>query len=234
MTTDRLVPLATQLLTLNVGEGRTESWLWEHTERVLHLTQAIAALPAVDSQRPDHEALVAAALFHDAGWAVEYQQGRWQPAQLLTRPTNDIQRELGAAQLLEEVGALLPKPTLRLAAEAIRQCNERQTELIEARVLADAEALDELSAVYVLRQFRQYQAEGRPLEQLVQSWDRQQEYRYWDLRLNDGFHFDTTQNLARQRLAAIDAYVAALRSALRGDDVREILQATPVARDDTP
>ncbi len=101
--------------------------------------------------------------------------------------------------------------------------------MLEARLLAEAENLDELSVVYVLRQYRQYQAENRPLSQLVDTWRRQQEYRYWEVRLNDGFHWQTTRALARQRLAAVDAFMQALDRDLRGADLAALVGATPTA-----
>ena len=224
MQTERIVPLARQLLTLSIDEDRNDLWLWEHSERVMHLAQLIATLPEAAQHQADSTALAAAALFHDAGWKVEYDQRRLEPWQLLTRPTNDIQRELGAAMLLETVGHLLPATTARLAADAIRQCNHRNSDLPEARILAEAEALDEVGVLYVLRQFRQYQAEGRPLEQLVNSWQRQKEYDYWEARLDAGFRYDATRALARRRLAAVDSFMAALRQSLQGEDLRQMLE----------
>lgn len=221
MQIERIIPVAKQLLALPGGDAHSDLWLWEHSERVMHHAQAIAGLPEVGGGAADLTALVTAALFHDAGWAVEFQQGRLDRWQVLSRPTNEIQRELGAALLQEEIGPLLPGPVVRLAAEAVRQCNNRQTGLLEARILAEAEALDEVGVMYVLRQFRQYQAEGRPLEQLAHSWQRQKEYRYWEVRLNSGFRYEATRAVARRRLAAVDAFMDALRQGLRGDDVRQ-------------
>ena len=235
MQMERLVPLARRLLVLPLDDARNELWLWEHSERVMRLTQALPRIPELQGQPIDLEALVAAALFHDAGWALDTQQGRVARWQLLTRPTNDIQRELGAAMLLEEAGHLMPAPLARLAADAIRQCNDRRTPLREARILAEAEALDELGAMYLLRQFRHYQGEGRPLQQIVDTWQRQKEYRYWDVRLNNGFHFETTRGLARRRLQAIDTFMSNLGSDLHGDDVTHFVEtqgtdAAPIAR----
>ncbi len=227
MQAERIIPLARRLLAIPLDDVRSDLWLWEHSERVMHLTQWLAALPDVGAGRADTAALCVAALFHDAGWAAEFRQGKWQPWQLLTRPTNDLQRELGAAMLLDEAGHLLPASTARLAATAIRQCNDRRTELLEARILAESEALDEFGVTYVLRQFRQYQAEGRPLEQLVGSWQRQQEYRYWQVRLADSFRYASTRRLAEQRLAGVGAFFEALRTTRLGDDVREWLARHP-------
>jgi len=224
MQIDRVLPLARQLLVLPIGEAHHDLWLWEHSERVMRLTRMVAALPEVNGEAANRTSLAAAALFHDAGWILEYHQGRYQRWQLLTRPTNDIQRELGAAMLLEEAGHLLGGSVARLAAEAIRRCNDRKTEMLEARILAESEALDEVGVLYVLRQFRQYQAEGRPLQQLWDSWQRQGEYHYWEVRLADGFRYETTRALARRRIEAVDAFMKALARDLHGDDLVQRLK----------
>ena len=224
MQIERVIPLAKQLLILPMGDTRQDLWLWEHSERVMRLTSMLAGLPELDGQAADLAALAVAALFHDAGWVLEYHQNRFERWQLLTRPTNDLQRELGAAMLMEEAGPLISGPTARLAADAIRHCNDRKTNLLEARLLAEAEALDEVGVMYALRQFRQYQAEGRPLQQLADTWQRQKEYHYWEVRLSNSFHYETTRELARQRLEAVDAFMTALARDLRGDDVRQRVQ----------
>ncbi len=224
MQIERLIALARQLLLIPVDESSSDLWLWEHSERVMRLTRFIAGLPEVHGESADLTALSAAALFHDAGWTLEFHQGRWKRWQLLARPTNDIQRELGAAMLQEEAGHLIPAPSARVASEAIRHCNDRTTTLLEARILAEAEALDEVGITYVLRQFRQYQAEGRPLQQLASTWQRQKEYHYWELRLSEGFRYQSTRSLASRRLDGVDAFMSALARDLRGDDVRQLLQ----------
>lgn len=220
MQTDRILALAKRLLTLPIDDTRRDLWIAEHAERVMHHALAIADLPQHAATATHREALVTAALFHDAGWVVEFQQGRWDRWQLLTRPTSDIQRDLGAAMMLEEVTSIIDPAVARRAADAIRECNHRNTSLHEARLLAEAEALDEVSVMYILRQFRQYQAEGRPLEQIVNTWDRHQEYQFWDVRLRDGFHWDETREIARRRLQSVGQFMAALRQGLEGADVR--------------
>jgi hypothetical protein len=222
---ERVVQRARQILVLPIDEQHQDLWVWEHGERVMRLAQMLGDFPQPAGRSPDATALSVAALFHDAGWVLEHRQGRYERWQLLTRPTNDLQRELGAAVLLEEIGPLLPAPTLRLASDAIRQCNDRRTTLLEARLLADADALDEMGLTYVLRQFRQYQAEGRALQQLVDTWRRHKEYRYWEVRLADGFHLESARALARQRLSAIDAFMTALQSDLAGTDLADALRA---------
>ncbi len=226
MQSERLLSLARRLLAIPTDNNTADTWLCEHSERVQRLALQIAALPALRHLNVDGSALAAAALFHDAGWVVEYHQGKWKRWQLLTRPTSDIQRELGAALLKEEGAPLLSAQSTRLACEAIRQCNSRQARSAEAQVLAEAEALDEVSTLHVLRQFRLYQGEGRPIQQLVDTWKRQREYRFWDSRLADGFRFELTRELARRRLADVDAFLGGLARDLGGTDLRGALDAS--------
>lgn len=228
MQLERLITVARQLLTVALPDRAPETWVWEHSERVAALAQKLGAAPEVGDHSLDSLALSAAAFFHDAGWIVEFHQGRWQPWQLLTRPTNEIQRELGAAELQREAGSLLPAAAVSHAVEIIRHCNKRQTKLVEAVILAEAEALDDLSTLYILRQYRQYHGEGRPLRQIAETWQRQKEYGYWELRVQEYLRWETTRRLARQRLASVEQYMAALARDLRGDDV-----AWPT-RDDRP
>jgi HD superfamily phosphodiesterase len=230
MQIERIIPLARELLALPLDETHRDLWLWEHSERVMRLTQLVASLPELAGRSPDPLALAAAALFHDTGWVLDFQQGRVTRWQILARPTNDLQRELAAETLQEQVGHLLPTATAKAAADAIRQCNDRNAKLAEAVILAEAEALDEVGCVYAFRQFRQYQAEGRPTQQIVDTWKRQQEYRYWEVRLSTGFRFASTRAVARRRVAGVDAFMAHLGTELHGDDLAEVVRG----RDDGP
>jgi hypothetical protein len=221
---ERVIPVARQLLTITIDDERRDLWLWERAERVMRLTQLLARIPEVANFSTDQAALGAAGLFHAAGWLTQIQQRRLNRWQVLARPTSDIQRELGAALLQEHVGALLPPKTARLAAEAVRQCNDRSTSLLEAQLLAEAENLDDMGTMYVLRQLRQCQGDARPLRQLVATWQRQQEYGYWEVRIRDGFRFETTRALARERLRAVAVFMEALARDLDGTDVLQALE----------
>lgn len=212
--------------TLIVRDASTASdlWLWEHSERVANLAQMLMLLPEIGAERPDATAVTVAALFHDAGWAVQQRQGRIGRWQVLSRPTSDLQRELGAGELRRQLMGLLSSETIETAAEAIRQCNDRYTSLTEAQIVAEAENLDEIGLTYVLRLFRQYQAEGRPLEQLMINWSRQLEYHYWEARINDCLRFETTRRLARARLQGVEQFMSTLASDREGSDLRRALR----------
>jgi hypothetical protein len=225
---DRVIPIARKLLTLRDEEGHDDLWLWEHSERVMRLAQTIARLPEVSSGEPNELAVAVAGLFHDAGWAVQAKQKRSLARQILSRPTNDIQRELGAALLQDEAAQMLPVDAAHRAVEAVRECNNRYSTLIEAQILAEAENLDDVGVMNMLRQFRQYQAEGRPLTQLCDGWKRQQEYSYWEARVNDCFRFEMTRSLARERLKAVEHFILALGREQSVSDLEQVLREAGV------
>ena len=222
---ERVAALAKKLLTIQDGEGKKDTWIWQHSERVMRLASMIAALPELATRPVDHDALAAACLFHDAGWIVQHQSASMDRWQLLAKPTSDIQRELGAAFMREHIGRLLDGRSLETAVEAIRQCNFRQTSLIEAEILAEAEGLDDVGVMNMLKQVRLNQAEGRGVDQLLSGWKRQQEYQFWEARIDDSFRFDSIRQLARVRLGAVDRFMSALACEHAGSDLLRLIEA---------
>ncbi|MBI5865213.1 MAG: HD domain-containing protein [Planctomycetes bacterium] len=218
---------AREVLTLRTSNGAPDLWLLEHSERVTKQAQALASIPELRAEPPDLTAVAIAALFHDAGWAVQARQGQVSTAQVCGRPTSDLQRELAVRAMNERLSGVLSGDVLQLAAAAIRECNNRYTTLAEAQVVAEAENLDEIGLLWVLRQFRQHQAEGRPLDQLLSTWRRQIEYHYWESRINDYLRWDISRRLARARLASVETFMAALARDRSGSDIAQALGGTP-------
>lgn len=219
---DGVVKAAHNLLTLPNAVGGMDTWLLEHSERVMRLAHLLAQLPELRADPPDPTALAAAALFHDAGLALQIRDGLIPLSQLMSRPTSDAQRDLGANELTDRCSTFLSAETLGLACEAIRQCNNRNATQPEAQVLADAENIDEIGIIFVLRQFRQHQAEGRPLQQLVQNWMRQRQYRYWEARI-ERLRFKISRQLAQQRLTEIEHWMKLLEVEAEAADLRDLL-----------
>jgi hypothetical protein len=112
--------------------------VWEHSSRVAKLSSAIAALPEVANQPVERQALTTAALYHDAGWVLQVHSGEIKPAELLLRPTNDMQRELAADWIPQRLDKIIGPGVIEQAARIIRHCNNRRTELLEAQIAIPA------------------------------------------------------------------------------------------------
>jgi hypothetical protein len=191
-----------------------DAWLWNHAERVYHAAQRLRETEDYGRIDLSLQALAAACWFSLAGWAVEVRAGKTPASEVLARPTTAAQRAQAAAVLEAEAGKCLTNEASASAAAVIRACDDRHTSLPAARLLSDAENLCMIGVAEWLRGFRQDQAEGRPLAQLVRRWRRQKEYQYWDVRLRDAFHGDTARQLAQERLAAVDQIVELLAAEL--------------------
>jgi hypothetical protein len=105
--------------------------------------------------------------------------------------------ELASDQLKD----LLPQPDLDFMIRILQEQRRRDTRLPEARLLADALALEELGLVGLWNQCRQFHAVGKTLEQLIRLWKTQHDYGYWETRLRDGFHYEASRRTAQDRLS---------------------------------
>lgn len=210
-------------LILRMTGAPVDTIVWEHATRVARLADSIASLPGISSSPIDRAALTAAGLYHDAGWVLQVQAGAVAARELLLRPTSDIQRELAADWIEAHAPGGLAPGSVQRAARAIRQCNDRRTDLIEARILADAENLDEIGPQALCLMIRKLVADGRTAADMVGAWERQEEYHYWQARMKECFHFAPVRVWAEKRFEAMHRCMAELKAAIRLDDIADLL-----------
>jgi hypothetical protein len=127
----------------------------------------------------------------------------------------DSATELAADQLKD----LLPPEDIELVGRILREQRKRDTRFPEARVLADALALEEFGLIGLWNQSRQFHASGKTLEQLVKLWKAQHDYNYWESRLRDGFHYDVTRHAAKERLSQMNGIYERLQREHLADDI---------------
>lgn len=216
---DRLWKTAEGDLCVQVGRNQIDPVVWEHARRVARLSEAIASMPDVGGGTLDVTALTVAALYQDAGWVVQFNTGDITAQQLLLRPTSDIQLELAADWILQRLKDIVPPASLQLAARAIRSTNNRQTDLLEAQIVAEADNLDQIGPQAFAMILRKQQAEGKTLDDLVAAWQRQEEYHYWQARIKECFRFASVRAVAERRWHTMRRYMADLQAALTLEDL---------------
>lgn len=201
--------------------------VWEHSSRVGRLVEFVAALPEAASQGVDLAALTAAGLYHDAGWVLQVHMGAVSARDILLRPTSDIQREIAADWLEQQAAGILSPGSIGRAVKMIRQLGDRRTDLLECRILADADNLDNIGPQAIGLMIRKMLAEGRTLADLVAAWDRQEEYQYWQARIKECFHFKAIRGIAQRRYQAMRECMNALRTTVRLEDL--VISPSPTA-----
>jgi len=197
-------------LTVMTDAGDEDPYLWEHSARVATSALAFASLDSLKSRKPDIQAVTAAALYHDSGWAVRFRAGEIRRGEILVRQQPEMHREQGAAQLEASLVGLLPAETLRRAADAIRMMGDREGGSLEAWVVSDADNLDDFGPLALWRAIRRGVLDGKGVQSVIDTWRRRTEYQFWAARLNDSFHLAEVRAIAEARFTDYERMMEAL------------------------
>lgn len=214
---------ARQDLAILTAQGQEDVRLWEHSLRVTLLAERLLAIPEVAGQRVDRIILNAVGLYHEAGWWVQLRDREIEREALLTRPTSPLQRDLAAVMAENCLREILPRQVLDTVTTAIRLLGDRDVDIIEARLIAEADSLEEFGAPALWRLARKSSLEGKGVVAAIETWATQKQYGYWTARINDSFRFDSVRRMAQERLRVLDRLFRDLKAHHQGDDVAEWL-----------
>lgn len=221
---DALWSLARADLVVHTEQGEDDLILWEHSTRVARSALAIAGLPEFQSPRADEVALLAAALYHDAGWIVRFRAHEVTRLEFLTRPLSATYRAAGAELMGERLSEILSPEVLVRAMEAIHELSERVPHLVESQIVSEAEALEEFGLPMLWLGMRRGLLEGKGVRAVLDHWERRQEYQYWSSRLKSAFRVDAVRDVARRRLASFEQWIHELGRQHIGEDLPGVLR----------
>ena len=95
--------------------------------------------------------------------------------------------------------------------------------MTEAKILSDARNLDDMGAVGIFSEFRRFVCNGKGVADVLESWKRKVDYRYWQARLKESFRFETVRKLAVQRFAATEYFMTQLKMENNAQDLEDLL-----------
>ena len=217
-------------LVITTESGDQDVFLWERSARIARSAQAVAKFPEVSSHRPDEIAIVAAALYHDAGWIAQLEDGEIARTDVLVRPPGETHRDQSAMLMDRGLAGIIPRDSRTRASEVIRTLHDRDMKLIEAHVVADCENLEEFCLLALWPTVRRGAREGKGVQAAIDTWKRKKEYQFWTARLNESFRFDGVREIARARLAKYERVMTELEECHHGTDIavsQEDRQAIP-------
>lgn len=220
---DAIREVARRSLVIPLENGREDRFLWEHTGRVVRAAHLIAQIEKITDSL-DAEVLTVAAWFSNAGWIVEFEQGKVTREGIRSRTTSPVQRELGASLLIAKLSKILEHRVVDQAAMCVRSLGERQVERLDARLILDADCLEECGPLSLLQMVRQQAFQGRGLDEVLKAWTRRTEYGYWKALINESIHFPSVRAIAKKRLDYLNHYVEQLRTC---HDAGDICDAPP-------
>lgn len=187
-------------LAIPTEQGQPDLFLVEYSERVARTGLAIARLPSPASESPDETAVLLAALYHESGWVRAVRdQPSWR-RKVLTRAQGEDHYERGIAYLKRRMQSDTDAESLQCAADAIRALGQKSHETVEARILADAVALDQFGVISLWQAVRRGVDEGTGVQSVLDRWRRRNEFRYWDVVMKENIYFPEVREIARRRL----------------------------------
>lgn len=218
-------------LTLCATDGRIDLRVWEHAERVARSAFGIVDLVGEIMSSSDRETLLAAALYQDVAWVVLHDQGSIPIAEILVKPLTAIQRETSISTVEKSLKGFIPARRLKSVCRVIREVGRRKTTNITAQLVAEATNLDQIGPLALCQLIRRHVQEGRTLQEMIETWNRQQEYNFWPALISESLRFEPVKRLAQQRLEAMDRFMNSLKSHVRGEDLKN---AASQAQSKTP
>jgi len=199
--------------------GREDAFLFDHAVRVMHVAERLSTCDEVRSWRIDRYALQVAALFHQAATVQLDEERRTSTVYAAATMSAEDVKEYSAELAGDRLGGKVPPRQLDLVQEIIRRAHDAGVDLAEAKVLSDADSLDDIGALGVWRDLRRHILEGRAVEDTVRAWHRREQYGYWEARVRDAFNLETARHLAESRLGAARAFMQQLEAEFETSDL---------------
>jgi hypothetical protein len=171
----------------------------------------------------DRFCLIAATYFADAGFA------RWADAEdtssrlVLSDVSQTDLRDFSTQIVTDRLSGALAGPKIEKIDKIIVESSNRFTEMIEAMILSDARNLEDMGAVGLYHEFRKYVIHGKGVAEVLDSWKRKIDYRYWQARLKESFRFESVRKLAERRFSAAEFFMNQLQVEHSARDLEELL-----------
>ena len=207
-------------LIFTTDRGTADHLLWDHAARVACTVQAITSMDAARSLTPDTPAAIAAALYHEAGQVKQLRREDAATAPAAFGSQAEANCELSAAVLERQLANLLPADSMARAVAAICSLADRSIKSVEGDILSDADHLEEFGVLSLWATIRRTAREGKGVQALIDTWQRQQEYQYWEARLKDTFHFAEVRLVAQRRLEQFGQFMRDLDRQHRALDLQ--------------
>jgi len=246
---DIVMQSAQQLLNIQAPTGRPDNSLWDRAQRVVRNLEHICRLPELleTSSQIDLFCLTTATYFCDTGFTHLANSndlslrsillnGRAEDVQLnsveaTTEVLNtDNLRRLSTEIVTERLGPILPATKIDKINRIIIESGNRFTNMTEAMILFDARNLDDIGTIGIFNEFRRCPIHGKALTDVLQSWKRKIDYRYWQARLRESFRFETVRAIAARRLTTAEAFMKQLSIENSARDLEKQLTSQTMQR----
>ena len=220
---DVIRELAKPAVTVRAAAGSIDCSLWDRAQRLVRTVEYICGLPelARSSMQIDRFCLMAATYFNEAGLARYLSSNEDGGAFGPNEGNGEEMLELSTEVVEEVLADTVERAKIEKINRIIVESGSRSAGMMEAMILSDARNLEDMGAAGVLNEYRRFICCGRGIRDVVQSWRKKKDYRYWQARLKEGFRFEAVRVLAEQRLSAVEQFMKQLEVEAEAEDLKE-------------
>jgi hypothetical protein len=215
---------AEQIMLVPGKMGLVNTWLWDRTQRIVRNIETIYQLPEIAGANIaiDKFCLTASAYFADAGFTnyigIETVEAGLVLADINTR---DL-REFSTQIVSEHLSEILDQSKISKINKIIIESNNPLAEMHEAVILSDGRNLEDVGVIEIFNEFCACGVHGRGVGEQLESWKKKKDYKYWDARLKESFHFDSIRKVAAQRYNQAERLMTQLAIEDSGKDLKEV------------
>ena len=221
---DTIKEIAQRVLLVPMNIGMANNWLWDRTVRIVGNVETVCRLPEVAgvNMAIDRFCLTVAAYFADAGFTNYIGIETVEAGLVLADINTSDLREFSTQIVFERLGNVFDKNKLNKVNRIITESNDRFSEMNEAMILSDARNLDDIGIIGVFNEFCGCGVHGKGVCDVLESWKKKVDYRYWEARLKESFSFESVRKVAVRRFAQAEEFMNQLAVENSATDLKEV------------
>lgn len=214
--------IAEQALTICMPAGMADTFLWDRSQRLVRNVELICQLSELEAAnlQIDSFCLKAATYFSDSGIVLWFNSQNGSFKGQGADEDSDYFLGHSAEVVAEKLEGVLEQKKIKKISRIIVESGNRFSQRAEPMILSDARNLDDLGAVGIVNEFRQYTINGKSVRDALGIWKRKMDYGYWQARLKEGFRFESVRKIAEQRLSTAESFMEQLKVESVGQDLQ--------------
>jgi HD superfamily phosphodiesterase len=96
--------------------------------------------------------------------------------------------------------------------------------LNEAKILSDAQNLDDMGIVGIFSLLRNSSLRGKGPSDVLRSWKKKIDYGYFQARLKESFHFESVKRIAKKRFELTENFMSRLQDECSAKDILDAVE----------
>jgi hypothetical protein len=221
-----ITDIAQRVLTAPAHNAESNSWLWDRSKRLLRIVRIICDMPELT--RPDlpidRLCLNAAVYFCHAALAESEKSKNLKTAKASLEPNRLDSTKISARIAAEKLHGHLSEQKINKISRIILESGNKLTNLNEAKILSDAQNLDDMGIVGIFSLLRNSSLRGKGPSDVLRSWKKKIDYGYFQARLKESFHFESVKRIAKKRFELTENFMSRLEDECSAKDILDAVE----------